>query len=207
MTKIKFCGLSRPCDMIAVNELMPEYVGFVFAKKSSRYVNPQTAADLRKQLHPSILSVGVFVMEEAENVAEFLNSGIIDMAQLHGGEDENYIRQLRRLTDKPLIKAFRMETKQDVIAAQESTADYILLDSGRGGSGTVFDWTLLRHMERPYFLAGGLSPANVEEALQTLAPYAVDVSSGIETKGRKDAAKMKEFVRAVRGVQRKEEII
>lgn len=200
MTKIKLCGLSRPCDMIAVNELMPEYVGFVFAKKSSRYVNPQTAAALRKRLPPSILSVGVFVMEEAESVAELLNSGIIDMAQLHGGEDENYIRQLRRLTDKPLIKAFRMEAKQDVIAAQESTADYILLDSGSGGSGTVFDWTLLRHMERPYFLAGGLNAANVKEALQTLAPYAVDVSSGVETKGRKDAAKMKEFVRAVRGV-------
>lgn len=200
MTKIKLCGLSRACDMIAVNELMPEYVGFVFAKNSSRYVDPQTAAALRKQLPPSILPVGVFVMEEAETVAELLNSGIIDMAQLHGGEDENYIRQLRRLTGKPLIKAFWMEAKQDVIAAQESTADYILLDSGSGGSGTVFDWTLLRHMERPYFLAGGLNAANVKEALQTLAPYAVDVSSGIETKGRKDAAKMKEFVRAVRGV-------
>lgn len=197
MTKIKLCGLSRPCDIEAANRLKPEYIGFVFAPKSRRYVNPEKAAELKSLLHPSIKAVGVFVRENHETVAGLLNNGTIDMAQLHGGESEGYITQLRTLTDKPIIKAFRIDTEQDVEAANKSSADYVLLDSGQGGTGTVFDWNLLGKIDCPYFLAGGLNADNVRSAIETLKPYAVDVSSGIETDGYKDIQKMEAFVHAV----------
>lgn len=197
MTKIKLCGLSRPGDIETANRLNPEYIGFVFAAKSIRCVSSERAAELKKLLHPSIKSVGVFVRENPETVAELLRSGTIDIAQLHGGESEDYIKQLRTLTDKPLIKAYRIDTEQDVEAANMSSADYVLLDSGQGGTGTTFDWNLLEKIDRPYFLAGGLNADNVRGAIERLNPYAVDVSSGIETDGHKDSIKMEDFVHAV----------
>ena len=198
MTRIKLCGLSRPCDIEAANALKPDYIGFVFAPKSRRYVSPETAAGLRKRLDPAIRAVGVFVNERPETVAALLRAGTIDVAQLHGGEDAAYIDRLRALTGQPLVQAFRMESERDIAAAQASTADFVLLDSGAGGTGTAFDWTLLRGIRRPYFLAGGLDPDNVENAVRLLRPYAVDVSSGIETDGKKDRNKMAAFVAAVR---------
>lgn len=198
MTKIKLCGLSRGCDIEAANALKPEYIGFVFAPKSRRYVSRETAAELKSKLHPDIQAVGVFVNEELETVADLLREGIIDIAQLHGNETEDYIRQLRLRTDRQIIKAFRIDTAQDVLAAERSSADYVLLDSGSGGTGTVFDWNLIRDIGRPYFLAGGLGIGNVADAVKTLRPYAVDVSSGIETGGWKDERKMQEFVAIVR---------
>lgn len=197
MTKIKLCGLSRPCDIEAANRLQPEYIGFVFAPKSRRYVNAEKAVELKKLLHPAIKAVGVFVRENPETVAGLLRNGTIDIAQLHGGESEDYIKQLRMLTGKPLIKAFRIDTEQDVEASNRSSADYVLLDSGQGGTGTVFDWNLLEKIDRPYFLAGGLNADNVRGAIDILNPYAVDVSSGIETDGYKDIQKMEAFVHAV----------
>lgn len=205
MTKIKLCGLKRPQDIQAANELLPAYIGFVFAPKSRRYVHPARAEELRRMLNPGIIPVGVFVNETPETVAALLDRGIIDIAQLHGKEDAAYIRRLRQLTKKPLIQAFRIDTPADVAAAQASTADYVLLDSGAGGTGTCFDWSLLQDIQRPYFLAGGLTPENVGGAVATLHPYAVDVSSGIETDGAKDKEKMTQFVRAVRGVPGKDE--
>lgn len=205
MTKIKLCGLKRPQDIQAANELLPAYIGFVFAPKSRRYVHPDRAEELRRMLNPGIISVGVFVNETPETVAALLDRGIIDIAQLHGKEDAAYIRRLRQLNKKPLIQAFRVDTPADVAAAQASPADYVLLDSGAGGTGTCFDWSLLQDIQRPYFLAGGLTPENVGGAVATLHPYAVDVSSGIETDGAKDKEKMTQFVRAVRGVPGKDE--
>ena len=205
MTKIKLCGLKRPQDIQAANELLPAYIGFVFAPKSRRYVHPDRAEELRRMLNPGIIPVGVFVNETPETVAALLDRGIIDIAQLHGKEDAAYIRRLRQLTKKPLIQAFRVDTPADVAAAQASTADYVLLDSGTGGTGICFDWSLLQNIQRPYFLAGGLTPENVGGAVATLHPYAVDVSSGIETDGAKDKEKMTQFVRAVRGVPGKDE--
>lgn len=197
MTKIKFCGISRHCDIEAVNELKPEYIGFVFAAKSKRYVTPEKAKELKQLLAPDIQAVGVFVNENPENIAVLLNNGIIDIAQLHGYEDEDYIKQLRKLTDKPIIKAFRMETASVIAVAESSTADYVLLDSG-AGTGMVFDWKLIQNIKRPYFLAGGLGVDNAENAVKLLYPFAVDVSSGIETDGVKDKIKMAAFVAAVR---------
>lgn len=197
MTKIKLCGLSRPWDMEAVNALKPEYIGFVFAPKSKRYVSPATASKLKKKLSPDIQAVGVFVNEAVETVANLLNKHVIDIAQLHGSEDETYIKRLQPLTCTPVIKAFRITTQQDLIDAEHSTADYILLDSG-AGTGTTFDWQLLQHIKRPYFLAGGLGLHNIHAAITQLHPFAVDVSSGIETNGIKDPKKMTAFVAAVR---------
>lgn len=197
MTKIKLCGLSRPCDIEAANELKPDYIGFVFAPKSRRYVTYKKAEELKSLLSPDIEAVGVFVNEPPQNVATLLKKGIIDIAQLHGDEDEDYIAELRLLTDKTIIKAFRIKTANDIKILEQSTADDILLDSG-AGTGTVFDWDLLKSIQRPYFLAGGLDARNVASAIKTLHPYAVDVSSGIETAGVKDKTKMAAFVAAVR---------
>ena len=196
MTKIKMCGLSRPCDIAAANELAPEYIGFVFAAKSSRAVTHAAARELKRLLDPGIAAVGVFVNEAPETVAGLLNSGVIDMAQLHGSEDEAYIKRLRVLTEKPIIKAFRV-TGKNAAAIDACTADHILLDSG-AGTGTVFDWNMIRGVKRPYFLAGGLTPENAARAVKELRPFAVDVSSGIETGGLKDKNKMAAFAAAVR---------
>lgn len=201
MTKIKLCGLSRSCDIEAANNLKPEYIGFVFAPKSKRYVAPEKAMKLKQMLAQKIQAVGVFVNEQPQNIAKLLQDGIIDIAQLHGAEDEDYITQLRQLTDKLIIKAFRIETASDIEKVEQSTADYILFDSG-AGTGTVFDWDLIQNIKRPYFLAGGLGVDNVESAVGTLHPYAVDVSSGIETNGVKDKTKMAAFVVAVRKEER-----
>lgn len=198
MTKIKLCGLTELCDIEAANSLTPEYIGFVFAKKSHRYVPPEKAAEFKARLATGIRAVGVFVNEAPETVAGLLEDGIIDMAQLHGSEDEIYIRRMRELTGRPLIQAFSMDAAEAIRAAEESPADYILLDSGKGGTGNAFDWNLIKGIHRPFFLAGGLHAGNVAEAVRRLSPYGVDVSSGIETDGKKDARKMAEFVRLIR---------
>ena len=197
MTKIKLCGLSRRCDIEAANALMPDYVGFVFAEGSKRRVTPAQARALKNALSPGIRTVGVFVDEDPATVAALLGGGIIDAAQLHGGEDAAYIRALRRMTDRPIWQAFRVRTQADVEQAGRSEADCILLDAG-AGTGTAFDWGLLDRVERPYFLAGGLDTENVAGAIRLLRPFGVDVSSGIESGGGKDAEKMAAFVAAVR---------
>ena len=197
MTGIKMCGLRRMEDIEAVNELLPEYIGFVFFPGSRRYITAAAAGQLREKLNPEIRAVGVFVDEDPRTVAALLEDGIIDMAQLHGHEDEPYLDDLRRLTGRPLIRAFRVRSGEDIRLAQSSSADVILLDAG-AGDGRTFDWSLLQGVRRPYFLAGGLDPENVSRAVRELKPFAVDVSSGIETGGCKDVNKMRAFVRAVR---------
>lgn len=198
MTRIKLCGLKSLNDIIAANAVQPDYIGFVFAKTSKRFITPQTAEQLRKKLDRKIAVVGVFVNEPVEVVAALLNKGIIDMAQLHGNESEEYIKLLRKKTDKKLIKAFSVNEAKNLQAAYACSADYILLDSGSGGTGKSFDWSILQDFGRPYFLAGGLNINNVSEAVSRLHPYAVDVSSGVETDGRKDDVKMAAFINAVR---------
>lgn len=202
MTKIKLCGLSRVCDIEAANALRPDYIGFVFAPKSKRYVTPEQAKELRQILSPDIQAVGVFVREAPERIAKLLSDGVIDIAQLHGGESEEEIQRLRKLTDRPIIQAFRIDTEADIARANASSADFVLLDAGNGGTGTAFDWTLIASIHRPYFLAGGLDVENVAAAVERLRPYAVDVSSGIETWGQKDHCKMAAFVSAVRKDER-----
>ena len=200
-TRIKLCGLMRPEDIIAVNKLSPDYIGFVFASFSKRYITHDMAKEFKTTLDSSIKAVGVFVDEKPETAAYLANSGIIDMIQLHGKEDETYIKTLRALADKPIIKAFRIGSDEDVREAERSSADYILLDSGTG-TGNKFDWGLLKNVKRSYFLAGGLNPDNVAEAVETLHPFAVDVSSGIERDGVKDGQRMTDFVNKVRALSK-----
>lgn len=198
MTQIKFCGLKRTEDIEQANELKPDYIGFVFVENSKRYINPIEAHQLRKKLDPSIKVVGVFVDEEIEIINDIIKLKIIDVVQLHGTEDENYIQALRKVSDVPIIKAFNIQTREACAIAEKSKADYILLDSKTAGSGTQFDWNLLKDIKRDYFLAGGLNPENVYQSIQLLKPFAVDVSSGIETSGVKDKDKMTAFVQNVR---------
>ena len=195
MTKIKLCGLSRVEDIEVANKLLPEFVGFVFWKKSRRYISPNDAAALKNILDKKISAVGVFVNEKIETVAEIAK--FLDLIQLHGTEDDNYISTLRNYTDKKIIQAFKIKTADDLQPAKNSHADFILLDSG-AGTGEIFNWQMLKDFEREYFLAGGLNVENVSDAVKNLKPFAVDVSSGIETGGVKDAAKMKKFVQKVR---------
>ena len=185
--------------MEAVNARRPDYIGFVFAPGSRRYVTPEQAAGLKKQLAPGIAAVGVFVDEDIRIIAGMLQRGTTDMAQLHGHETDSFIRELAAMTGRPLIQAFRIRSAEDVKRAEESRADMILLDAG-AGTGTSFDWSLIRSVRRPYFLAGGLHPGNVETAIETLHPFAVDVSSGVETDGYKDENKIERFVAAVRRI-------
>ena len=196
---IKICGLTKACEIEWVNELKPEFIGFVFAPASRRYVEPGAAAQLRSMLAPGIRAAGVFVDEEETQVAELAERGIIDIVQLHGSEDEEYIARLRMLTGAPIIKAFSVKTTEDMQRARECTADYVLLDSGSGGTGRTFDWSLVEDLGKPWFLAGGLDAENVKQALAIHVPFAVDVSSGVETDGKKDRIKMADFVNAVRG--------
>lgn len=199
MTKVKICGLSRLCDIDYVNELKPEYIGFVFAR-SRRQITREHAITLRMSLDPSITVVGVFVDEVPRIAGAYAEDGIIDMIQLHGREDETYIRNLRFQTGCDIIKAFTVQSSEDVQRACESSADYILLDHGAGGTGQAFDWNLIGEVGRPYFLAGGLHPGNVEEAITKVHPYALDISSGVETEGRKDRQKIETCIRRIRHV-------
>ena len=197
MTGIKFCGLRREEDILTANELRPDYIGFVFAEKSRRAVTRETAARLRALLRDDIPAVGVFVDAQPETVAFLLEEGIINLAQLHGREDAEYIARLRDLSGKPIIQAFRIRSSGDVKRAEKSSADYVLLDAG-AGDGKTFEWELAESVARPCFLAGGLTPENAGEAVERLHPFALDVSSGIETDGVKDPEKMRAFMRAVR---------
>ncbi len=191
--KIKICGLRRACDIEYVNELLPDYIGFIFAEKSRRYVPPAEAAKLKEQLDPRIKAVGVFVDAPMDKIVTVVEQRIIDAVQLHGSEDDGYIRKLQGRADCPILKAFIVRGVGDVRAAEQSPADYVLLDGGEG-SGRPFDWSQIKNITRPYFLAGGLNLDNLQEAIQELGPYAVDVSSGVETGGWKDYAKIKRFM-------------
>lgn len=192
MTRIKLCGLTRPCDIKAANEARPDYVGFVFAK-SSRQVSMVQAGLLREKLDHEIQAVGVFVNAPAGQAAIAANCGIIDLIQLHGDEDETYIDRLKSMTDVKIIKAVSVPYTKLV-----SNADYYLFDQGAGGTGVTCDWSKIKQGTKPFFLAGGLHSQNIEAAILSTNPFAVDVSSGIETNGYKDRDKIIEIVRRVR---------
>ena len=231
MSKIKICGLSRIEDIIAVNAVLPDYIGFVFAP-SPRRIDEKAAAGLKSRLDGRIKTVGVFVNAEIGIVANLCQSGVIDLVQLHGDEDVDYIKRLKEQCGRPVIKAVRlrptphsgipadsprpigspspdgfktrppMSEIPDALPPLPENADYLLFDTlsaKRGGAGKAFDWGVLRkYSGPPYFLAGGMNTANIPQAISTLAPYAIDVSSGAESDGKKDAAKIREIVRQVR---------
>ena len=194
-TRIKICGMRRKEDIEAAGACRPDYVGFILSPGFRRSVTLQEAELLADLLAPGILKVGVFVNETVERVTAA--AGVLDQIQLHGTEDNAYIKELRELTAKPVIQAFRIRSADDLKRAMKSEADYLLLDNGTG-TGEAFDWSLIREMDRPWILAGGLGPDNVAEAVRRFRPYAVDLSSGAETDGWKDPVKMAQCVEAVR---------
>ena len=198
-TKIKLCGLMTQEDVDYVCEIKPDYAGFIMTDTFRRFVPPYEVSDFHYKLsrENGIYVIGVFFDEPIEYPLEMLKSRIIDMVQLHGHEDTEYMHRIKDITGRGIIKAFKIESEADIDEANASPADIVLLDSGTG-TGKPFDHSLLSKMKRPYILAGGLTPENVEDAVNTLHPYGVDVSSGIETDGKKDPAKMKAFVEAVR---------
>ncbi|MCL1990393.1 MAG: phosphoribosylanthranilate isomerase [Defluviitaleaceae bacterium] len=196
MTNIKICGLNRLADIEMVNKLLPEYVGFVFAK-SRRQVDAVTAQTLKNRLDPTIVAVGVFVEAAIDDIVKLVETHVIDMVQLHGDEDERYISQLRQKVSVPIIKAVAVTGRDDVHKAGQLAVDYLLFDGQQAGSGQTFDWQYLSEVKTPYFLAGGLCEANVAQALLK-QPFAVDVSSGVETKGVKDEAKIRTFIERIR---------
>lgn len=197
MTKVKMCGLSRMEDIEYANEVLPEFIGFVFAPKSRRYVSFEQAKKLRGELDYRIAAVGVFVDEDIENIVQLVKDEVIDMVQLHGSEDNVYIAKLREMAEVPIIQAFKIIDSYDAESAVLSDADFVLLDSGMG-TGKTFDWSLIKSINRPYFLAGGISPENAAQAVERFSPYAVDASSSLETDGVKDLSKMTALARAVR---------
>ena len=200
--KIKICGLMRPEDIDAVNEYRPDLAGFILARGRRRSLTDQQMRELVRALRPEIQSAAVFLDQDPAWIAELAAQDLMDVIQLHGQESNEEIRFLRENTDKKIIKAFRIEKADDIRTVQESEADLVLLDSGAGGTGEVFDWSLIRQIHRPYILAGGLDPENVRAALEQMHPYAVDVSSGVETAHCKDSEKIRQFIHIVRETAR-----
>lgn len=198
--KIKLCGMFRDCDIDYANEAKPDYVGFILGfPKSHRNIDAETARRLRFRLDTGIKAVGVFVNSPETTCAEYADCGIIDVIQLHGDEDADFIRRLRELTSAPIIKAAKIRTPEDIGRVQALGADYVLLDNGTG-TGEMFDHSLLDGAEirQPFFLAGGLTPENLRQAAESVRPYCVDLSSGVETDRLKDREKMLEAVRVIR---------
>ena len=202
MTKIKLCGMYRERDIDYVNEAQPDYAGFIINfPKSHRSISPDRAERLRESLRLGINAVGVFVDAPMTVCADMAKRGVIDLIQLHGSEDAAYIERLRQFTDVPIIKAVKVTAPEDIIKAETLGADFLLLDNGTG-TGQMFDHSLVdaEKVRTPFFLAGGLTPENIAQAAQTIKPYAVDISSGIETDRIKDREKILAAVRAIRAL-------
>lgn len=206
MAKIKICGLMREQDIAAVNTALPDYIGFVFAR-SKRQIDVKKAKALKACLNPSIKAVGVFVNEEIINIIKLCSSHVIDLIQLHGDENEDYIKRLKNSVSNKIIKAIRVKDPEDIKKAMEFSCDYLLFDAyheGKyGGIGKTFDWSMIPDIKKPYFLAGGINPGNIIQAIKHHNSYCIDVSSGVETDGYKDPKKIMDVVAKVRGLKNK----
>ena len=194
MKKIKICGLKRREDIEYVNKYQPDYIGFVFAGKKRKLTYDQVV-DLKKYLTSSIQVVGVFVNEDISFVEKLVKEHVIDLVQLHGQEDQKYIQALKEKVDVSIIKAIQIKNEDSF--NEHYDVYYYLYDHGTGGTGESFDWSMLKEVDKPVFLAGGINLLNIDDALKKNV-YALDVSSGVETDGFKDEKKIKKIVRRVR---------
>ena len=198
MVKIKICGIKRLEDIEIVNRYKPDYIGFVFAD-SKRKVSHDLAKELMNNLDSDIIPVGVFVDSPQDEILKLFDEGIIEIAQLHGSESEQYKKKKKKKTDGELktINAIEMTQEVDLLEYNDSNSDYLLLDSGKG-SGKTFDWSLIRKdIKKEFFLAGGLNSKNVTQAIDEFNPYAIDLSSSLETNGFKDENKIKEIMEVI----------
>lgn len=201
-TRIKICGLTREEDISIVNELKPDYIGFVFAG-SRRQVSDETASRLKALLSSGIQAVGVFVNDTISHIEQLCKSGTIDIVQLHGDETPEYIEELKEKISLPIIKA--IPSGNDVRKYEDkfsNIADYLLMDSmtkeAYGGTGKEIDLKYTPLRRNNLFIAGGVNAGNVDNIIDLAHPYAVDISSGVETDGYKDRNKIKEFIEKVR---------
>lgn len=203
MSAIKICGIYRAEDAEHINKFKPDYFGMIIDfPKSHRSISKTKAARLRELIDKNIPAVGVFVNKEPSYIKSFIDEKIIDIVQLHGAEDNSYISMLKSMTLKPVWKAFKVRSTEDVRMAAQSCADLIILDNGYG-TGRTFDWSLIRDIKRPFALAGGISLENIESALESLNPYLIDISSGVETDKLKDPGKIEKAIKAVRDFERR----
>jgi len=200
--RIKICGLTRKEDILAINTWKPDYIGFVFAP-GKRQVTALRAKELKELLLPEIPAVGLFVNSPMEEVLALAEHKTIDCIQLHGDEDCNYILELKKHLGQgvPIIKAIRVQTEADIIQAEDIPADFLLFDTYTkgvyGGSGKTFDWSMIPSIKTPWFLAGGIDAANIRLAMETVA-FCLDLSSSLETEGKKDPEKIKEIIQIIR---------
>lgn len=213
--KVKICGLMAEKDIDAVNKYMPDYIGLVFAGEKRR-LEVKQAEELRNKLCSDILAVGVFVNAPIDYIEGLCNNGIIDIIQIHGDEDLQYIDALKRKVSNKIIKAVRVKDSIQIIDALKLPADYFLFDTYAdgmyGGSGKTFDYSILKEAFDKigeegcpeYFLAGGINADNVERIYKSVKelkypPYCLDISSGAETAGKKDDKKIEQLINIVKG--------
>ena len=199
MIKVKICGICHEVEIGIMNELMPDFVGFVFVPKSRHFIAPEHASLLRSKLRRGIQSVGVFANESLRSVAMCVEVAGLNMVQLHGNETSEYIAALREYIRCPIIKVYKVSQPIDAEKASYSTADYVMLDGGSAGDGKIFNWSLIGKMRRKFFLSGGLTPENIQQALNLESqPYGVNVSSGVEANRTKDYRKVMKFILSVK---------
>ncbi len=199
--------MMRKEDIEAVNELRPDFVGFIMSaqQKFRRQISPHKAEQFRSILKPSIKAVGVFVDEPMDFIEAICENDIIDMIQLHGAEDDDYILKLSRRVKMPIIKAVHVSTTEQILEAEKLHCQYLLLDTAYtdkvGGGGKSFNWDIIpEKVSKPFFLAGGINADNITDAVKVVNPYSIDLSSSVETDGKKDRSKIKEVIEKVRRV-------
>jgi len=205
MTKIKICGITNKIDALAAAELGVDMLGFVFYAKSKRYVEPKVAEDIINEMPPSIRKVGVFVDEGRDTVLKIAQDTLLDTLQFHGDEAPEYCASFKG--KYKVIKAFRLKDKNDLKKINDYDADFFLFDTYKsdsiGGTGETFDWKILKDFEilKPVILSGGLNPKNIGLAIKEVAPFGVDVATGVEeSPGKKSLELMKKFVENVRKI-------
>ena len=203
MVKVKICGICHESEISIMNELVPDFVGFVFVRKSRHFISPEHAGYLRSKLRQGIKSVGVFTNESLHGVAMCVETAGLNMVQLHGEETAEYIASLREYIRCPIIKVYKVAKPIDAEKALYSTADYVMLDGGTAGDGKTFDWSMLGRMRRNFFLSGGLNPENFQQALLLdPQPYALNASSGLEAHRTKDFRKVMKFILGVKSFKK-----
>ncbi|HEY6085746.1 MAG TPA: phosphoribosylanthranilate isomerase [Nitrospira sp.] len=205
--KIKICGMTNEQDAAAAVAAGADALGFVFYRKSPRYVDPSVVKHIVASLPPLIMPIGVFVNEELKTVRDLMDSCGLAIAQLHGDESASYCLELAR----PVLKAIRVKDRGSFLALAEfrgraGVRGFVIdtfSNDAYGGTGQIMDWSLAAEAAKAstIILAGGLTPQNVAQAIRTARPYGVDVSSGVESSpGKKDHAKIRAFVQAARSV-------
>src|SRR5262245_24366846 len=206
--KVKICGITNAPDALTAVEAGADILGFNFYEKSPRHLSTRAAGEIVRQLPPFVIKVGVFVDAEEDLVLRAIGDCGLNVLQFHGDETPEFCTQFGLMS----MKAFRIRDAASLKALTDYPTDAWLLDAfvadKHGGTGEKFNWDLAieaKQLGRPIFLAGGLTPANVADAVRTVQPYAVDVSSGVEAiPGKKDHAKIHEFIKAAKSVEMSE---